>query len=62
MTIRSDLSTLDWKFRAKRTGQSPIEYAAAVEIHKRPPSISAWAVSITLALGFVAAIVAGVVT
>jgi hypothetical protein len=36
MTIRSDLSALDRKYRAKRTGQSPSEYAAAIEIFRKP--------------------------
>ena len=31
MTIRADLSALDHKYRAKRSGQSPIEYAASIQ-------------------------------
>lgn len=38
MTIRSDLSALDLKYRAKRSAQSPADYAAAIEIHRRPAS------------------------
>ena len=36
MTFRTDLSTLDHKFRAKRSGMSPIEYAASVQHFRRP--------------------------
>jgi hypothetical protein len=59
MTIRSDLSALDRKFRAKRTGQTPMEYASAIEVYRRD-SRAGWAVAITLALGFIAAIWAAV--
>jgi hypothetical protein len=52
MTIRSDLSALDWKYRAKRNGQSPSEYAASVEIYRRPARHwTAWAVAAALVLG-----------
>jgi hypothetical protein len=56
MTIRSDLSALDRQYRAKRSGQSKVEYAASIEGFRRPFNVSAWAVAITLALGFIAAI------
>jgi hypothetical protein len=36
MTIRTDLSALDHKYRAKRTGQSPVEYAASIQRFQRP--------------------------
>lgn len=36
MTIRSDLSALDHKYRAKRTGQTPAEYAECIHHFKRP--------------------------
>jgi hypothetical protein len=39
MSIRSDLSALDRQYRAKRTGQSRIEYAASIEKFRRPVSL-----------------------
>jgi hypothetical protein len=36
MTIRSDPAEVDLKYRAKRTAQRPADYAAAVEIYRRP--------------------------
>lgn len=36
MTFAVDLSHLDHKYRARRTGQTPIEYAASIEVYKRP--------------------------
>lgn len=58
MTIRSDLSALDRKFRAKRTGQSAVEYAASVEIYRRP---SSWAprIAVAVLLILAAAVVKG---
>lgn len=34
-SMRADV-TLDWKYRARRTGQTPAEYASAVERHVAP--------------------------
>ncbi len=36
MTFRTDLSRLDWAYRARRSGQSPAEYASAVQRFPRP--------------------------
>ena len=60
--MKADLAALDHKYRARRTGQSPMEYACAVEVHQRASRVSGWAVAITLTIGFCVAIVAGVLT
>ncbi len=62
MKFTNDLSALDHRYRAKRSGQSPIEYAAAVEVYRPARRLSGWAVAITLALGGAAAILAGAMT
>jgi hypothetical protein len=38
-----DLSALDRKYRARRTGQSPIEYANAIHGYRRPVTGKTWA-------------------
>jgi hypothetical protein len=56
MTFRTDLSTLDHKFRAKRSGMSPIEYAASVQHFRKAPRHWPWFA--TLAILFAAFVVA----
>lgn len=36
MTIRTDPAEVDLKYRAKRYAQRPADYAAAIEIFRRP--------------------------
>jgi hypothetical protein len=51
--MRADVS-LDHKYRARRTGASPVEYASAVEIYKRPlakASIARYVLALALVLG-----------
>ncbi len=36
MTFRTDLSRLDWAYRARRSGQSPVEYASSVQRFAKP--------------------------
>jgi hypothetical protein len=58
MTIRSDLSALDQKYRAKRTAQHPAEYAAAVEIYRKPAR--AWRAALIAVALLLAALYLGV--
>jgi len=59
MSIVSDLAHLDHKFRAKRTGQTPMEYAAAIERYSRPVTWKTWAMRIAAVCLLIAAAVAG---
>jgi hypothetical protein len=60
MTIRTDLSALDHKYRAKRYAQHPSEYAAAVEIFRKPARH--WPVILITAAIVLAAVYVGVRT
>ena len=52
MSIASDLAELDWKFRAKRSGQSPAEYAAAIERYRKPARpLMPWIITLALLVG-----------
>lgn len=52
MTFRTDIAMLDHKYRAKRSGQSPIEYAASIEGYKRPRrQWGAWLTTAALLVG-----------
>ena len=55
--MKADLSYLDHKWRAKRTGQSPVEYAAAIQGYRRPASWKSRALAL-LAVGLVLATLA----
>jgi hypothetical protein len=57
MTVRSDLSALDRKFRARRNGQSAIEYAAAIHRYRRPVTAKTWAMRLA-AIALVAGAIA----
>jgi hypothetical protein len=46
----TDLSRLDHAYRARRTGQSPAEYAASVQHFRRPRRSWSASTVITLAL------------
>ena len=50
--IRADLSELDFRFRAKRSGQSKADYASSVEIYKRPARpLMPWVITLALLVG-----------
>jgi hypothetical protein len=34
--VKADIAALDWKYRARRTGQTPAEYASAIEGYRKP--------------------------
>jgi hypothetical protein len=58
MTIRTDLSALDHKYRAKRYAQHPSEYAAAVQVFRRPARH--WPIVLITIAALMAAIYLGV--
>jgi hypothetical protein len=55
LEFAADLSALDRKYRAKRSAQSPAEYAVAIERYRRP-SLTAARIAYTAALLALAAI------
>jgi hypothetical protein len=60
MTIRTDLSALDHKYRAKRYAQHPSEYAAAIQRFPRPARY--WPAILITAAIVLAAVYVGVRT
>jgi hypothetical protein len=54
-----DIAAMDHRYRAKRTGQTPAEYADPFERYHRPTSWKTWAAWLCAAALVVGAIVLG---